>query len=149
MKSGNSRQSILFHHVKNLALSSDARITLESRFQSGQIIGYRARKKKDRLATVFLKFSLRLITQRVLLRLRYWLSAIECFNTQDGWEVSRNLVPALALVNTSKNRTAIGPEVHPHGVAFVTRHGLPKNCEVAGFLWQSIAHGLPGFAAVP
>jgi DNA repair exonuclease SbcCD ATPase subunit len=72
-------------------------------------------------------------------------------------DVGRNVVaegllahglPALTLVETGKDRAAVGPEVEPHRLAFVTRHGLPKNGEVAGSLWQSIAHGLPGLAAV-
>ena len=37
----------------------------------------------------------------------------------------RDLVPALTFVRTGKDRTAIGPEVQPHGLAFVTRHCLP------------------------
>ncbi len=60
----------------------------------------------------------------------------------------RDLAPTLTLVETGKHRAAIGPKVEPHRLALVTRHGLPKNGEVAGFLWQSIAHGLPGLAAV-
>ncbi len=63
------------------------------------------------------------------------LPTIERFNTQDGREMLRDLLPALALVETSKDRAAIGPEVHPHRLAFVTPHGLPQNGEVAGFLW--------------
>ena len=60
----------------------------------------------------------------------------------------RDLAPALTLVETGKHRAAIGPEVESHRLAFVTRHGLPKNGEVTSFLRQSIAHGLPGLAAV-
>src|SRR5688500_673303 len=51
-------------------------------------------------------------------------------------EMPRDLVPALTLVEAGKHRAAIGPEVEPHRFAFVTRHGLPKNGEVAGFLWH-------------
>src|SRR5262249_19214766 len=75
-------------------------------------------------------------------------SAIERFDAQDSREMPPDLAPALTLVGTGKHRAAIGPKVEPHRLALVTRHGLPKNGEVAGFLWQSIAHGLPGLAAV-
>ncbi len=76
------------------------------------------------------------------------LSAIERFDAQDGREMTRDLAPALTLVETGKHRAAIGPKVESHRLALVTSHGLPKNGEVAGFLWQSIAHGLPGLAPV-
>lgn len=61
----------------------------------------------------------------------------------------RDLVPVFTLVETDKNRAAIGPKVEPNRLARVMRHGLPKNGEVAGLLRQSIAQGLPGPAAVP
>jgi hypothetical protein len=64
-----------------------------------------------------------------------WLPTIERFNAQDGREMPRDLLPALALVETGKDRAAICPEVHPHGIAFVTPHGLPQNGKVASFLW--------------
>jgi hypothetical protein len=67
--------------------------------------------------------------------LRHWLPTIERFDAQDGREMPRDLLPALALVETGKDRSAIGPEVHAHRLAFVTPHGLPQNGEVAGFLW--------------
>src|SRR5262249_51667655 len=60
----------------------------------------------------------------------------------------RDLAPALTLVETGKHRAAIGPKVKSHRLAVVTRHGLPKDGEIAGFLRQSFAHGLPGLAAV-
>jgi hypothetical protein len=59
----------------------------------------------------------------------------------------RDLVPALAFVETGIDRTAIGPEVHPHRLSLVARHGLQKNGEVAGLLWQAIAQSLQGLAA--
>ena|SRR5689334_3033011 len=76
------------------------------------------------------------------------LSAIECFDAQDCREVSRNFAPALTLVETGKYRATIGAKVEAHRVPLVTRHGLPQNGEVAGFLWQSVSHRLPGLAAV-
>ena len=60
----------------------------------------------------------------------------------------RDLAPVLTLIETGKHGAAIGSKVESHRLALVTRHGLPKNGEVASFLWQSIAHGLPGLAAV-
>jgi hypothetical protein len=75
------------------------------------------------------------LCQKQTFRLPYWLPTIERFNAQDGREMPRDLLPTLALVETGKDRAAIGPEVHPHRLAFVTPHGLPQNGEVAGFLW--------------
>src|SRR5262249_21143977 len=60
----------------------------------------------------------------------------------------RDFLPALTLVGTGKHRAAVGPKVESHRLTLVTRHGLPKNGEVAGLLWQSFAHGLPAPAAV-
>jgi hypothetical protein len=62
------------------------------------------------------------------------LPTIERFDAQDGREMPRDLLPALALVETGKDRAAIGPEVHPHRIASVTPHCLPQDGEVAGFL---------------
>jgi len=61
----------------------------------------------------------------------------------------RDLVPAYTLVETSKNRAAIGPKVESNRLALVMRHRLTKNGEVAGLLRQSITLALPGPAAVP
>ena len=52
----------------------------------------------------------------------------------------RDLMPALTFVRAGEDRAAIGPEVQPHRLAFVTRHGLPKNGEVA--LLRQSARGL-------
>ena len=46
----------------------------------------------------------------------------------------RDLLPALALVETGKDRAVIGPEIHSQRLTFVSPYGLPQNGEVAGFL---------------
>jgi hypothetical protein len=57
----------------------------------------------------------------------------------------RDFVPSVSLVGPRKDGAAIRRKIYRN---LVTRHGLPENGEVTGFLRQPIAHGLPGSAAV-
>ena len=73
---------------------------------------------------------------------------VQDFHGQDRWQMTRYFPPAFALIETTKHRPAVRPEIDSCRVPIVSRHGLPQYCEIAAGLRQSLPHVLPRFSSV-
>ncbi len=76
------------------------------------------------------------------------LSLFDRFDSKDRRQMTRNLLPGLAFVDTAEDRAAVGAEINSRRIATVTRHGLTQNGEEAALLRQALPHRLPALAAV-
>jgi hypothetical protein len=76
------------------------------------------------------------------------LSALKNLNGENGWQMARNFIPAVAFVQAGKNRTAVRTKINARRLSCIPCHCLTEHGEKTPLLGQSFAHVLPALSAI-